>query len=76
MSSQYPHLDLRGVAQRLFARAAARVHPLADCITLTLATTAICAAASSPLPSPPSPLATIGGRALLRDDDGEEQPLI
>lgn len=32
MSSQYPHLDL---SQRLFARTAARVHPRADCITLT-----------------------------------------
>lgn len=42
MSSQYPHLDLRCVAQRLFARAAARVHPVADCITFT--NTASCAA--------------------------------
>lgn len=42
MSSQYPHLDLRCIAQRLFARAAARVHPVADCITF--ANTASCAA--------------------------------
>ncbi|KAF1924682.1 uncharacterized protein M421DRAFT_274168 [Didymella exigua CBS 183.55] len=41
MSSQHPRLDRRCVAQRLFARAAACVHFLADCTTPT---TASCAA--------------------------------
>lgn len=65
MSSQSPHLESRCIAQRLFARTAARVHPAANCITLAStagrAAVILCSQRSS-------------GRALWRGDDGKEPP--